>query len=242
MGKRVKVIETNLKAGRKLETVSPLEFRADKKGNDGHEQNILNVYQEVEYQEILGFGGAFTEATALNFSGLDAAQKQELLDGYFDAQTGLGYNFCRATINSCDFSEDFYSYDDTPEDFALKDFDISHDKKDIIPMILKARELSPQLKLFSSPWSPPGWMKTNGRMDKGGALRNDCRQVWADYFARYIEEYEKAGVDIWGVTVQNEAKAEQGWESCTYEAGEERDFVTGYLKPGWSGPDWATKR
>lgn len=231
MGKRIQVIETNVKAGKKLQTAAPLEFRADKKGNDGQEQNILNVYSEVQYQEIMGFGGAFTEATALNFKGLDAAQKKELLNGYFDAEKGLGYNLCRLTINSCDFSEDFYSYDDTPEDFALKDFDISHDKKDIIPMVLKAREKSPDLRLFSSPWSPPAWMKTNGRMDKGGALRRDCQEVWAAYVARYIAEYEKAGVHIWGVTVQNEAKAEQGWESCAYEAAEERDFVTGYLKP-----------
>lgn len=126
-----------------------------------------------------------------------------------------------------------YSYDDTPEDFELKDFSIARDREDVIPMVHAAREKASELLLFASPWSPPAWMKTNGKMDKGGFLRADCRQVWADYTARYLQAYEKEGIPIWGVTVQNEAKAEQGWESCHYEAGEEQDFVTGFLKPAY---------
>lgn len=68
-------------------------------------------------------------------------------------------------------------------------------------------------------------MKTNGRMDKGRYLRKDCRQVWADYFVRFLQEYEKEGIRIWGVTIQNEARAEQGWESCYYTAQETLDGV-----------------
>ena len=92
-------------------------------------------------------------------------------------------------------------------------------------MIRQALELSDELRLFSSPWSPPKWMKTNGRMDKGRYLRKDCRQVWADYFVRFLQEYEKEGIRIWGVTIQNEARAEQGWESCYYTAQEALDGV-----------------
>lgn len=109
-------------------------------------------------------------------------------------------------------------------------------------MVNAAREKASELLLFASPWSPPAWMKTNGKMDKGGFLRADCRQVWADYTARYLQAFEKEGIPIWGVTVQNEAKAEQGWESCHYEAGEERDFVTGFLKPAYEKQDWVTER
>lgn len=228
---KARIIETNMLKGIKLKETGEMAFHPDKKGNDGQEQNIMNVYDEVKYQEIFGFGGAFTESSALNFSGATKKQQEQLLNMYFDAEKGIGYNFCRATINSTDFAAESYSYDDVEGDFELKHFDISHDKKDIIPFILAAKEKSPELKIFSSPWSPPAWMKTNGKMDKGGFLKEDCKDVWARYTATYIKEYEKAGVDIWGVTVQNEAKAEQGWESCAYEAGEERDFVTGYLKP-----------
>ncbi|MFV0402023.1 MAG: glycoside hydrolase family 30 protein [Oscillospiraceae bacterium] len=233
MNRPIRVVETNYGKKKYLKEGKTLAFRPDKKGNDGQEQNILNVYDQVHYQEILGFGGAFTEASTLNFSRVTAAQRAKLLEMYFDKENGLGYTFCRTTINSCDFSEDFYSYDDVDGDFELEHFDIAHDKETVIPMILAAQEKAENLRVFSSPWSPPAWMKTNGRMDKGGALRKDCQDVWARYTARYLQEYEKAGIKIWGVTVQNEAKAEQGWESCVYDAGEERDFVTGYLKPAY---------
>lgn len=229
--KKIRVIETEVAEKRYLQEAKPLEFVADQEGSDGVEGNIFNVYDQVKYQEIMGFGGAFTEASALNFDGLTPAQKKEVAEKYFDAEKGIGYNFCRATINSCDFSADFYSYDDVDGDFDLKHFDISHDKETIIPMIKAAKALSPELKLYSSPWSPPAWMKTNGKMAKGGALKKECYDVWARYVAQYIADYEKEGVKIWGVTVQNEAKAAQGWESCMYTASEERDYVLGYLRP-----------
>lgn len=233
MERRVKVYLTDIRNGRRLSEETPLVFKADKSGNDGNEGHVLNVYDQVKYQEILGFGGAFTQAAAVNYKKLDEAQREEVLTAYFDREKGLGYSFCRLTINSCDFSTEMYSYDDTPEDFELKDFSIARDREDVIPMVHAAREKASELLLFASPWSPPAWMKTNGKMDKGGFLRADCRQVWADYTARYLQAYEKEGTPIWGVTVQNEAKAEQGWESCHYEAGEERDFVTGFLKPAY---------
>ena len=167
-----------------------------------------------------GFGGAFTQSSAVNFKKLDDEKKKEVLEAYFDREKGIGYNFCRTTINSCDFSTDFYSYDDTPEDYELEHFSIERDFEDVIPMIKGAMAQSDGLEIFASPWSPPAWMKTNGRMDKGGFLKKECQDVWARYVARYVQEYEKAGIKLWGLTVQNEAKAEQGWESCHYEAGE----------------------
>jgi glucosylceramidase len=87
------------------------------------------------------------------------------------------------------------------------------------------------LRLLASPWSPPGWMKTNGQMMRGGKLRPDCRQTWANYYCRYIREYEREGIPIWGLSVQNELEATQRWESCLYSPKEERDFVRDYLGP-----------
>lgn len=231
MKKKIKVIQTTVEKNILLKEQPALSFRKDEPGNDGQEENILNIYPQVQYQKVFGFGGAFTEATTLNFQALTAPQKKEVLEKYFDKEKGIGYNFCRSTINSCDFSADFYSYDDVADDFELKHFDISHDRETIIPMIKQAQETAGDLKIFSSPWSPPAWMKTNGSMSKGGCLRKDCQDVWARYTAKFLQEYEKEGIHIWGVTVQNEAKAVQGWESCTYEAADERDYVTGYLKP-----------
>ena len=222
----IKRIETDVVSGKYWEE-SDSTFRE----YDGQEKNLINVYDQVEYQEVIGFGGAFTQASSLNYFSLPADQRADLIDKYFDTEKGLGYNLCRGTINSCDFSDDFYSYDDVDGDMTLSHFSIAPDKATVIPMMKDAMMRSANLRIFSSPWSPPAWMKTNGKMDKGGSLREDCRDVWARYVAKYIRAYEDEGIHIWGVTVQNEPKAEQGWESCVYTAAMERDFVTGYLRP-----------
>jgi len=229
----VRVFETHLASDIKLREQDTVSFYEDKSGPEGREDSLLNIYDEVEYQEILGFGGAFTEACTLNLENMGEELKKKVLELYFDREKGIGYNFCRSTINSCDFSEDFYSYDDVEGDFELEHFDISHDKKTIIPTIREAMEVGENLLLYATPWSPPAWMKTNGKMSKGGKLKPECRQAWADYFGRFLQEYEKEGIPIWGITLQNEAKAEQGWESCWYSAEEEREFATEYLKPAF---------
>ena len=231
MSKLIHVYLTDYNHNQLLKEQEPLSFGPDKEGYKANEANIFNVYDQVRYQEIVGFGGAMTQASAANLQKMDEAQRNAVMRSFFDPKEGIGYSLCRTTINSCDFSTEFYSYDDTENDWDLKDFNIEHDRKDVIPMIRQAMELSDELRLFSSPWSPPKWMKTNGRMDKGRYLRKDCRQVWADYFARFLQEYEKEGIRIWGVTIQNEAHAEQGWESCYYTAQEEREFAQEYLKP-----------
>lgn len=231
MERKIRVIQTHLASDTKLQVLPEVTFTKEKPEPDSQEGGILNVYDEVQYQEILGFGGALTEASTLNLSRIRPELRKQVMEMYFDREKGIGYNFCRSTINSCDFSEDFYSYDDVDGDFALEHFDIAHDKETVIPAIKEAMETAEDFRLYSSPWSPPAWMKTNGKMSKGGKLKKECYDVWARYVAKFIQEYEKAGVNVWGVTVQNEAKAEQGWESCFYTAGEERDFVTGYLRP-----------
>jgi glucosylceramidase len=68
-------------------------------------------------------------------------------------------------------------------------------------------------------------------MSQGGKLRSDCQQTWANYYCRYIKEYGRENVPIWGLSVQNELEATQIWESCLYSPEEERDFVRDYLGP-----------
>jgi glucosylceramidase len=74
-------------------------------------------------------------------------------------------------------------------------------------------------------------MKTNNDMLHGGKLRLEYNQTWANYFVRFVKEFEKAGVPVWGLTVQNEPMAVQTWESCIFTAAEERDFVKYHLGP-----------
>ena len=88
-----------------------------------------------------------------------------------------------------------------------------------------------KLNLFISPWSPPAWMKENNDMDHGGKLKTEYMQSWANYYVKFIKGYEAKGIPIWGLSVQNEPMAKQTWESCTFTAEDERDFIKNYLGP-----------
>ena len=185
-----------------------------------------------QFQEIEGFGGAFTEAAAVTLHKASPAHQEEILRAYFDPVHGLGYSLCRTHINSCDFSLGNYAHADRPGDIALQHFSIERDRRDLVPMIRAAQRVAGQpLKVFASPWSPPAWMKTNGEMNHGGSLRPECREAWAGCYVKFIEAYEAEGIPIWGLTVQNEPAAVQRWDSCTYTAEEERDFVRDHLGP-----------
>lgn len=196
----------------------------------GREQNIINVYDEITYQEFLGFGGAFTESAADTFYRLGPFDRKQMLDACFDRADGNGYSFCRTHMNSCDFSLENYACDDVPDDTALARFSIRRDLRQRIPMIREAMEYG-SLKLFFSPWSPPAWMKSNGSMNNGGALLPQYRAVWAQYYVKFIQAYRENGIPFWGLTVQNEPKATQTWDSCVFTAQEEAEFVRDYLGP-----------
>ncbi len=183
------------------------------------------------FQTVLGIGGALTDAAAETFYKLPAAKQQELLRAYFDPQAGIGYTLGRTHIHSCDFSSESYTYV-KEGDQRLDSFDIAHDLKYRIPFIKAAMaKAGPQFTLFASPWSPPAWMKDNNNMLHGGKLKPEAYASWARYYGKFIQAYEKEGIPVWGLTVQNEPLASQTWESCIYTAEEERDFIKNYLGP-----------
>jgi glucosylceramidase len=187
---------------------------------------------DTRYQQIEGFGGAFTEAAAVTFHKMSPERRAEILKAYFDLHEGHGYTLCRTHINSCDFALGNYTYAEVDGDVDLEHFDIGRDCQALIPLIKAAQQgAGSPLKLLASPWSPPAWMKTNSQMNQGGKLKPEYRDVWARYYCRYIQAYENEGIPIWGVSVQNEPEATQVWDSCRYSAEEERDFVRDHLGP-----------
>jgi glucosylceramidase len=187
------------------------------------------------FQRLEGFGGAFTEAAASTWLKLSPAQRERLLQQYFDPLQGHGYTLCRVHMNSCDFALGNYAHVEQDGDHALEGFNIDRDRQALLPMIQAAQRVAQAggrtLKLLVSPWSPPAWMKDSGRMNDGGRLRPECRTAWAQCFVRFIQAYEAEGVPVWGVSVQNEPEAHQRWDSCLYTAEEERDFVRDHLGP-----------
>lgn len=185
-----------------------------------HGKLRVTVYDQPK-QEIFGFGGAFTEASAHNYALLPPDEKQKALELLFGAE-GLNYRFCRVCLGSCDFSLSDYRY---ASDETLADFSIDHDRAEIIPFIRDAQSYrGGDLVIFASPWSPPAFFKTTGSVI-GGHLRDDCYEKYAEYFALFIEAYAREGIRVSYVTPQNEPGLHR-WEGCIWSDGEMARLVT----------------
>ena len=194
-------------------------------------QLCVFVNPSKTFQTFLGIGGAITDASAEVFAKLTKENQKEFLEAYYDKEKGIGYSIIRTNIHSCDFSSGSYTYVDEG-DAALKSFNIEHDKEFRIPLIKKAiAAAGGKATLYVTPWSPPAFMKDTKNMLKGGRLLPEFYQSWANYYVKFINSYQKEGIPVWGLTIQNEPMAKQTWESCIYTAEEERDFLKNYLGP-----------
>lgn len=199
--------------------------------DDGRrETGILNLYPSEQFQTLLGFGGAFTEAAGYVFARMPEVAREQMLNDYF-GPNGLGYTLGRASIDSCDFSLGNYSAVTDPADKELKTFCLDRDEQYILPLCRAAQRLQPDLRWMLSPWSPPAFMKTNQEKNHGGKLLPEYRALWAQYLCRYVDAYQKQGLPVFALSVQNEPNAVQTWDSCVYSAEEEQDFAVSFLAP-----------
>ncbi|MBS7566876.1 glycoside hydrolase family 30 protein [Mucilaginibacter sp. Bleaf8] len=231
-------------------TAQNTEYRLSETGSIDFKNYSQPVESEVsvfvdpdkQFQTLLGIGGALTDASAEVFAKMTKAQQQEFLTAYYNPQKGIGYTLGRTNIASCDFSSASYGYI-AENDAALKTFNIDHDKKYRIPFIKAAiAAAGGKLTMFVSPWSPPAWMKDNGKLVGGGKLLPQYRQSWANHTIKFIKAYEALNIPIWGLSVQNEPMAKQTWESCIFTAEEERDFIKQYLGPTLTKEGMAGKK
>lgn len=183
------------------------------------------------FQTVMGIGGAITDASAETFAKIPKDKQKEIIEAYYDPIKGIGYTLARTTIHSSDFASGSYTYI-KEGDKELKTFSVDHDKKYRIPMIKQAiATAGGKLTMYASPWSPPAFMKDNKSMLKGGKLLPEFFQPWANYYTKFVKAYEKEGIPIWGISIQNEPMATQTWESCIFTGEEERDFLKNYLGP-----------
>jgi len=218
----VDVYETSA-SGNKLTKITEFE--------SGDELVAIQILPEEKYQEIIGFGGSFTESSAYLLNQMSKENRKLILDAYF-AEEGAKYSLTRTHINSCDFSLSNYSYAPVEGDKELKHFSIDEDRDDIIPMIKEAMEASKDgFKILSSPWTASPWMKDNNKY-VGGKLLPEYYDTWALFFSKYIQEYKKEGIDIWGLTVENEPLGNgNNWESMHFSPEEMVEFVSKHMGP-----------
>lgn len=222
------VVETARDNGHRLSSV-PVPAPARAVAADA-----LRVDPGRRFQEMVGFGGALTESSAWVLAQLPAERRLEVIRRYYDPQEGIGYTLARTHLNSCDFSLHMWALDETPGDYDLLDFSLAPMRRWVLPLLHDAQRVAGKddFHLLVSPWSPPAWMKTNFRMDDGGALRESYRPAWANYFVKFLQAMrDEEHLPVWALTVQNEPEAKQTWESCLFTPEEERDFVRDHLGP-----------
>ncbi|MGE5598211.1 MAG: glycoside hydrolase family 30 protein [Bacteroidota bacterium] len=207
--------------------VAPLERTAA--GTD--HAPVIAIEPVRQYQEILGFGAALTDAACYLLYQLGEKTREAFFQEAF-SPSSMDLSVCRICVGASDYARECYSYDETPDDLTLRDFSIHHDREYIIPVLRRLREINPDLFLFSSPWSPPGWMKT-GRSMMGGWMRRQYLEVYAEYYLRFLREYGVAGVRIDALTVQNEPETDQQGRmpACYWHPEDETAFIRDYLGP-----------
>jgi glucosylceramidase len=191
----------------------------------------ISILPEQEFQSIVGFGGSFTEASAHLLNRVSKENRNRVLEAYF-GESGARYSLTRTHMNSCDFSLGNYSYAPVDGDMELLHFSVKEDMDDIIPMIKDARAISKEgFNIISSPWTAPPWMKDNKDW-RGGKLLPEYYNTWALFFSKYLDAYRAEGIDIWGVTVENEPLGnDSNWESMHYTPHEMTEFVKNHLGP-----------
>jgi glucosylceramidase len=215
--------------------------------------NRLIIDENLKYQTMDGFGAAFTDSAAylLNEVAKPANLPGAMSDLFTRSGNGIGLSFMRIPMGASDIARSVYSFDDRPAgqtDLPLADFSIAHDQTDILPIILQARTLNPQMKLMASPWSPPGWMKDPASMNPvsmlgGSLLMTPANETaFANYFVDYIQAYQAAGVPIDYISLQNEPLyVTSSYPSMGMSAANQLTLLRDYVLPALSSNKLATQ-
>jgi len=227
---------------RRYEEISLSGWQAPTGSPSSTGASTIEVDPSRTFQSILGFGGAFTDSSCFLFNQMRPDARHQLLQELFST-AGLNLSVSRTCIGSSDYSLTAYTFDDTPApDPGLSHFSIEHDCAYILPTLREAASIRPDLFFFSSPWSPPAWMKTGDSL-LGGSMRRKYFDSYAQYFVKFIEAYKAAGINIRAVTTQNEVDTDQDGRMPAALWGQEYEgeFIKSFLGPALSSASLDTK-
>lgn len=233
--------------------VQPKKFLETK--NKAEATLDITVYKDSLLQEIDGIGGAFNELGWTAIQSLPSEKSKDVFNALFSKE-GCNFSMCRIPLGASDYALSYYSSNDVPEDFVMRDFNIDRDKFILIPYIKEALKVRPDLKIWASPWTPPAWMKVNehystrsgdwndrsggNRMTPGAEIFNNATafkmqerylKAYALYFSKFVQAYEKEGIPLFAIMPQNEIAYSPNWPSCTWRAEDLAYFIGGFLGP-----------
>ena len=207
-------------------------FRSNNRG--GGAPIVIDNTQQ--YQEIDGFGFALTGGSAELLMKMSTAARAKVLQEIFATNDkNIGVSYIRLSIGASDLNSFVFSYDDIKDgesDFELKNFSLSQDLKDVVPVMKEILSINPHIKILGSPWSAPVWMKTNNNI-RGGSLKKECYDVYARYFIKYIESMKSQGIALDAITVQNEPLNSKNTPSMQWMWSEQADFIKNNLGPAF---------
>ncbi|GAA3628342.1 glycoside hydrolase family 30 protein [Flavivirga jejuensis] len=247
--KPVSVNYVNLSDGTTV-TAQPIQTKRLKiKPSKTKDASVVIRLNDIIHPNLSGIGGAFNEQGGEAFMSLKAAQQYKLAAELFNADKGIGLSHCRTAIGSSDFGLGAYSYSETPDDFEMKHFSVARDETSVIPFIKAAYVENPNLKIFASPWSPPGWMKITGKMDGGNEnpenntliANSKIYNAYALYFSKYIQEYSKHGVQVDRLIIQNETDMNPTYPGCDMSPQQMAELAFDYIRPTFKSAELKTE-
>jgi len=204
----------------------------------------IEVNTDKTFQEMDGFGITLTGGSAFHINNMSASQRHELLTELFAFdKENIGISYLRISLGASDLDAEVFSYNDLPKgetDVNMERFSLDPDRKFLIPVLKEILTINPKIKIMSSPWSPPTWMKTNNS-SKGGSLNPEYYDAYAKYFVKYVQEMQKEGIRIDAVTVQNEPLHPGNNPSLLMPATVQADFVKRSLGPAFKTAGVKTK-
>jgi glucosylceramidase len=210
---------------------APLHFK-----KSDPQASTIDVDDQQKYQPIDGFGFALTGGSAQLLMRMDAPRRKVLLQELFGTgDRDISVSYLRISIGSSDMNDHAFTYDDLKPgetDPSLQKFDFGPDKTSVIPALKEILAINPKIKILGSPWSAPAWMKTNGDL-KGGSLKPEYYDTYAQYFVKFIAGMKAAGIKIDAVTPQNEPLNPKNTPSMVVEAAEEAAFIGKSLGPAF---------
>ena len=208
---------------------------------EGEPANAITLDPTTRFQDVLGFGAAFTEASAYVISQMAPGARVQFVHELFSPDE-LGINVTRICIGSSDYATAMFSYDEGAPDPALARFSIDRDRAYVLPELIAARRANPDLFVLASPWSPPGWMKNGGSM-LGGNIKPSNFAVYAQYLVKFLAAYQAAGVRVDAITTQNESDTDQAGRMPAAAWAQEYEvaFVGKHLGPAIAGAGLSTK-
>jgi glucosylceramidase len=229
----LKLTTTTFVNNEKKETKEQYQFNV----NDEEENCVINLYPDVTYQKVEGFGGAITDSAGYVYAQMSKEQQNKALNMYFGKEE-MNYKLVRMHIDSCDFSLEHYEAMSDSKDLLMESFNIDRTEKYMFPLLEDAQRMcQSQIEIMLSPWSPPAFMKINGERNHGGKLKEEYQAAWAEYICRYIKEFNRRGYKVTRMSLQNEPKAVQTWDSCVYTAKEEKAFLRDFMYPALCNND-----